>query len=224
MIAADAASPLRILCLHGRGGSGQAFLADSLAPLRDALSPGIPKQPQVPVAWEAIDSLQSGGSWWSYPAGQRSFSATEYYGAEDSVAQVERELASGRYCGLLGYSQGAMLAAVVAARAALGEGDKAAAEHLKFAIICSAALPNPYRPLLERLRSSGGAPNIPTLHCLSKSDTMNPPELGEELASCFGVASSQVLWHGAGHKVPPRDSLGEVVAWLDANVPATPAP
>ena len=211
----------RILCLHGRGGSADAFLARAIAPLRDAS-----KATYYPVrrakAWEydALDSPDEdgSGSWWSYPAGQRSYSADSYTGAEESIAAVEAALATGEFCGLLGYSQGAMLAAVVAARAALGEADPEATAHLRFAVICSAALPAPYRPLLERLRANSSttlpSSTLPTLHCLSQSDQMNPPELGEELAGCFG-ASAQLLWHDAGHKLPPRERLKEVAAWLD---------
>ena len=198
------ASARRILCLHGRGGNAKAFIAHGMAPLLARAS-----------AWEfeAIDACGPNGAWWTYPAGQRSYSAESYSGADDSIAAVEATLATGKYCGLLGFSQGAMLAAVVAARLALGEGDKNAAAHLNFAVICSAALPSPYRPLLERLRSAGGAPSLPTLHCLSAMDPMNPPELGEELAGCFGD-SAQVLWHDAGHDMPPRDRLDELDQWL----------
>lgn len=117
-----------------------------------------------------------------------------------------------------------MLAAVVAARAAIGEGDPEAAKALKFAVVCSAALPNPYRPLLERLREKAAASSssiLPTLHTLSKVDKMNPPDLGKELAECFGTGdggTASVLWHSAGHEMPPQDMLNEVAAWLDAQV------
>lgn len=208
-----------VLCLHGRGGSASTFLARGLEPLRSATaaSYGVPGRERRAVGWnyDAIDALDASGGWWTYPKGQRSYSADSYTGAEASIAAVEAELATGKYSGLLGFSQGAMLAAVVAARAATGEGDREAAKNLKFAVICAAALPAPFRPLLDRLRAMGGAPSsLPTLHCLSEVDSMNPPELGEELASCFGP-SATVLWHDAGHDMPSKDKLNDVAVWMD---------
>ena len=50
---------------------------------------------------------------------------------------------------------------------------------------------------------------------------MNPPDLGKELAECFGTGdggTASVLWHSAGHEMPPQDMLNEVAAWLDAQV------
>lgn len=209
-----------ILCLHGRGGSASAFLARGLAPLRAAASAsyGIKGRARRAVAWEfdAIDSTDASGGWWSYPDGQRSFSADSYTGADESIAAVEAALATGQYCGLLGYSQGAMLAAVVAARVALGE-DAIGADargRFKFAVLASAAMPAPFRPLFERLKAAGGAPTLPTLHCLSSSDGVNPPALGDELAGCFGP-SAHVMWHDGGHELPPKPRLGEVAEWMD---------
>ena len=69
------------------------------------------------VPWE-LDALDaSRGQWWTYPAGERSFSASEFFGAEESIAAVEAAIARGGHVGILGFSQGAMLAAVVAMRA-----------------------------------------------------------------------------------------------------------
>lgn len=206
-----------ILCLHGRGGGAFSFLAHNIAPLRDTTAAcyGIPGRARRATAWkyDAIDSEDASGGWWSYPEGERSYSAKEFVGAEASIAAVEAELATGLYCGLLGFSQGAALAACIAARVSLGEGNEDAARHLRFAVICGTALPQPFRPVFEKLQEAGDAA-VPTLHCLSRADTVNPPGLGEELARSFG-ATAQVLWHDAGHALPPKDKLTEVAAWLD---------
>ena len=56
------------------------------------------------------------------------------------------------------------------------------------------------------------------LSCLSKSDTINPPELGEVLAAAFdksyasGGGRSSILWHDAGHELPPEAELINDVA------------
>lgn len=135
-----------------------------------------------------VHAFTGEGTWWTYPAGERSFTASSYEGAEESIDAVEKAIVEGDFVGLLGFSQGAMLAAIVAARATLGEGPKLP---LQFAIMCGGAMPNPYRPLLDRLRQRGEVgvqpPDsvLPTLHCISESDRVNPVELGRELATCF---------------------------------------
>lgn len=191
----------RVLCLHGSGGSASTFLSGGLAPLRSA-SP----------EWEfvAIDAL-SNGRWWTYPAGQRSFTADSYDGAEASIAAVESELATGNYRGLIGFSQGAMLAAIVAARDLLGESDS----KLQFAVICGGAMPKPYDALMSRLREAPPSASMPTLHCLSGADSINPPALGEAVAGCFRHPAAELLWHDAGHQMPPTERLAEVVAFMD---------
>ena len=121
---------------------------------------------------------------------------------------------SGGYCGVLGFSQGAMLAAIVAARSALGEGPP-----LQLAICCAAALPKPYEGLLERLRDAPSPRPLRTLHTLSKQDGMNPPEMGEGVASCFSGA--EVEWHDGGHKVPTDPSV--IAGFLSRTAAATAA-
>lgn len=202
LAASPAMSSRRVLCLHGSGGSARTFV-ESLHPLRDAASQS---------AWEfdAIDAPLN-GRWWTYPAGQRSFTADSYEGAENSIAAVEDELKTGRYCGILGFSQGAMLATIVAARAMLGESDSI----LKFAVMCGGATPKPYETLLKRLRLSRRSWSLPTLHCLSSVDTINPPSSGEVVASCFNHPKAEILWHDAGHTMPPRESLPVVVSFMD---------
>jgi pimeloyl-ACP methyl ester carboxylesterase len=199
-----------LLCLHGSGGSASEWNA------LGAWAAGAKWQ------LDAIDAPAGTGKWWTYPAGQRSFTASSYSGAEESIALVERELVRGKYDGLLGFSQGAMLAAIVAARSALGEGPP-----IKCAVMCSAAVPKPYEALLHRLRDAPavgqdgtGRVLLPTLHCLCKQDPMNPAALGEEVAGCF-APSAEVLWHGDGHAVPSpgKGGLEDVAAWLDRAVP-----
>ena len=200
-MATRATAVRRVLCLHGSGGSAASFL-ERLAPLKTALGDEF--------EFTALDG--PGGKWWTYPAGERSFSASSYTGAEESIAAVEAELAKG-YTGLLGFSQGAMLAALVAARCSLKESEVS----LKFAVICGAATPAPYDALLARSRDATEAVALPTLHCLSKADTMNPPELGEALAGCFRHPPAQLLWHSIGHQLPPNEELPKVVAFMEQN-------
>ena len=41
------------------------------------------------------------------------------------------------------------------------------------------------------------------LFSLSTSDAVSPPELGQELAACFG-SSAEELWHDLGNAMPSR--------------------
>jgi dienelactone hydrolase len=120
----------------------------------------------------------------------------EHTGAEVSLALIEQIWEdSGPFDGIMGFSQGAMLAAVVAAKGVLDPDYKAKP---KFAIIYSAAYPLPFKGLLEKLRAGGHA--VPSLHVLGRQDSTNPPELGQKLAACF--ADAQVMWHEGAHTVP----------------------
>ena len=161
--------------------------------------------------FDAIDAGNDDGVWWTYPKGQRSFTADAYKGAEESIEAVESALVDGGFCGLVGFSQGAILGSIIAARAALGEG----VSGLRFAVLCSGAVPKPYAPTLDRLRAAGGGGSVRTLHCLSAVDAMNPPEQGEALAAAFGP-SAEVLWHDGGHAMPPPgEALKRTAEFLD---------
>lgn len=191
-----------LLCLHGSGGSALEF---------SVLSAWAAKN-----QWklDAIDAPSGTGKWWTYPPGQRSFTASSYSGADASIEAVETALIAGKHDGVLGFSQGAMLAAIIGARSALGEGPPVAA-----VVLCSGATPKPFEPLLHRLRDTPSARPLPTLHTLCKADPMNPAELGAEVASCF--PESATLWHDGGHALPPPSHLDAVAAFLDRAVPAS---
>eukprot|EP00965_Chrysotila_dentata_P049034 1626289-Pleurochrysis_carterae.AAC.21 len=196
----------RVLCLHGSGGSAENFLKQ-LAPLRNALSASMPL---IEWEFEALDAPD--GRWWTYPQGERSYTASAYQGDDVSIDAVEAALARNDFVGIIGFSQGAMLAAIVVARALLSEGSEETS--LRFAVLSGAAVPKPYEALLQQLADTTGT-TLPTLHTLSKMDTMNPPDMGEWVASCF-APSAKVLWHGAGHTIAPEACLSEVVEFVSA--------
>ena len=57
---------------------------------------------------------------------------------------------------------------------------------------------------------------MPTLHCLCRTDPMNPAELGEAVAGCF-APRGELLWHEGGHALPPRGpgGLDAMEAWIE---------
>lgn len=214
--ATAALAPRRVLCLQGKGGNGASMLS-RLHMLRSTLGDG--------WLFECLDApheISSSGdcAWWINPPGERSYTASSYEGDDVSIAQVEAAWSAKEYDALLGFSQGAMLAAVVSARGLLGQGTV----RPKCLVLMGAALPKPYESLLSDL-SSPTTSAMASLHCLSQADTINPAELGEWVANCFGPDAKK-LWHGSGHVIPgdmgARDgnTVAAVATFLGQNVKA----
>lgn len=113
-----AVSAHRVLCLQGKGGDGVGMF-ERLQSLRATMG----------EEWEfkCMDAPHELGrgqrGWWMLPPGERSYTAQAYEGDLLSIAQVEAEWATGDYSALIGFSQGAMLAAIVSARGLLGKGN-----------------------------------------------------------------------------------------------------
>ena len=209
----------RILLLHGSGSSAGAFLNRGAANLLGAASNAY--HDGGPHAWqfdgldwdEGVDLETNWGAWWT-DDDLSTYGAESLAGGNKAIAAVEEALHTGGFNGIVGFSQGAAVAAVVAARSALRI--DGAYTDLQFAVMCGGAMPTPYSNLLTELPSASTV--LPTLHCLSKCDTVMPTEQGEALASCFGP-NADVRWHDAGHALPPKDVCKEVIAWADAVCP-----
>jgi len=198
----DTDVPIRVLCLHGKGESGGSFCYNT--EFLDDFEDGA-----LEVSWEYVNAPHStpydalAFEWWKLPPGERSFTATTYEGADVSLAHIERIWReSGPFDGIMGFSQGAMLAAVVAAKS-LMEPDFGARP--KFAILFGAAYPLPFDPLLKSLKASKDTKTIPTMHVFGEKDNVNPPELGQLLADCF--ADPCIVWHPGAHTVPSESEL-----------------
>ena len=131
----------KILLLPGSCSSAGAFLnmPTGAAPLIGAAKATYHDGGRLAWLFEAIDPQTPSGEWFC-PGGTGE-------GADESIAAVEAALEAGGFAGLVGFDDGAALASLVAARAALGEG---CAGRLQFAVMCSATMPKPYEPLLHR--------------------------------------------------------------------------
>lgn len=86
---------IRILCLHGKGGSGKKFVNTSLGPLRRLLQKRLQQtdaHQRISFQWDEItapfkvppgstnyekDDDDEGFAWWGLPQGVRSFNAVE---------------------------------------------------------------------------------------------------------------------------------------------------
>ena len=110
-----------MVALHGKGGDGASF-ERYMAPLVQATS--------HEWDWEfvegphAVDVDGGGGGgrcWWTLPPGVRTFEADTLQGIDASLALVD---AAWPFDGIMGFSQGAMLAAVVCGRGVRGGADR----------------------------------------------------------------------------------------------------
>jgi len=184
-------TPQRILCLHGKGELGSAFL-DTFSALREATSSA--------AEWQAIDAphaISGGRAWWLLAPGERSFTAESYIGDDVSIAAIDTAWKDGSFDGIMGFSQGAMLAAIIVARAALAPDNQDIARP-RFALLYGSAWPKPWGPVLSRVHTEAAGRVPPSLHILGRADRTNPPEQGAQVAACLG---GTVQWHEGGHCV-----------------------
>ena len=119
--------------------------------------------------------------------------------------------------GIMGFSQGAMLGAVVC-----GRGLKGGMRRPSVAIIAGAAFPTARGDDVNRLREVEWAaaeaedvavpeavaalvppppPLVTSVHTVGAKDTMNPPEQARKVAEAFGHGA-ELLEHKGGHVVP----------------------
>lgn len=210
----------KILLLHGSTSSAGAFMARGAANVLGAASAAY--HDGGPHAWTFggldwdVDIAEvTDGGWWT---DEKECSAESKAAVDKAVSVVEKAVCDGGYNGILGFEHGALLASVVAARAELGDSEDACS-NLQFAVFCSAGIAEPFADVLERLADTPPSLRrlrLPTLHCLSEADTVMPPDQGALLAACFG---GDVLWHEAGHDLPPKDDCKDLIAWCDEVCP-----
>ena len=210
----------RILLLHNIGSSAGAFMNRGSMGFQGAASASYHDGGRLAwgfgaLDWDAgIEDDIEWGDWFRVPNAADA-SAKGYAATEKAIALIEETFIDGGYDGILGFSEGAMIASVVAARAALGE-EGACTGSLRFAILCGGAVPTPYEELLERLQAS--KQSIPTAHCMSKADAKHGAEQGERLARYFGE-EAMVAYHDGGHAMPSAKECKPVVSYVDEAAP-----
>jgi hypothetical protein len=190
----------KMIALHGKGGTA-ASLEKYMAPLVAATS--------ETWDWTFVDGpheLHSGGrAWWTLPPNTRTFEAESLDGADDSLAMLDHLWP---FDGLMGFSQGAMLAAIACGR---GVGPSRA-HRPRYALVVGAAFPTARGADVEKLRSVELAaagewdeavpesvaavvaappePLVRSLHVIGKKDEMNPPAQGRKVAEAFGLGAA----------------------------------
>ncbi|KAK4812123.1 hypothetical protein QYF61_000964 [Mycteria americana] len=191
--------PLRLLGLHGYRQSERRFRQRTGA-LRKALRGraelvAVSAPHPVPGGGEDDDGDDPPRGWWFSAPG--TFEAGEVAaapaGLEESLSAVAAALAEhGPFDGLLGFSQGAALAAMVCALRARGDPRFPVAFAILVAGFASRA------PAHSHFYQEPIA--LPTLHVVGDADTVIAAPLSRELAQHF--VEPVVLTHPGGHFVP----------------------
>ena len=183
-------SRLRVLCLHGYAQNG-AVLRDRSGGFRKPLKKSRFElhYPDGPFGCTAngediatADADATRRAWWrSMP------SQDTYVGWEETKASLIELWSTEHFDGILGFSQGAGAAAMLAAEL-----------EPRFAILISGFVP---RDASAGAKLFAGVPaSCPSLHVFGLEDTLVLPERSRALVGCF--ANAAVISHTGGHHIP----------------------
>ncbi|XP_051903021.1 esterase OVCA2 [Hippocampus zosterae] len=197
-------APLRVLCVHGYRQSGASF-REKTGALRKLLktdvhlvyvdAPHLLAQESVGGAGDG--DRESRGWWFSDPAA-RTFSAQQpcdrSAGLDESVAALRRAVRDdGPFDGVLGFSQGAALVAMLCA---LQESRAEPDFGFRFAILVAG-----FRSACaEHLRFYSAPLRMPSMHVFGLADGVIPADMSRDLLPVF--RDPHVLTHPGGHFVP----------------------
>lgn len=209
------AERLRILVLHGFTQSGTRLatrmrkLERALADIAElvyldaphTLDPTPAEQARLEAEFGAVPDASHRRAWWHASEDQR-----VYAGWEDAIRLVDTHLPID---GVLGFSQGAALAGLVAALRS---------DRIRFAI-CISGFPS--RADAHRMLTIPGSIDLPSLHVYGERDAWIAPERTRALAACF--VAPRIVSHAGGHFFPelwPTDTLRTFLLPFLATAPA----
>lgn len=204
---------IRILCLHGWC-SNAGHLEGSLKSLQnriaDATTPIELHFLQAPISMPIPDAARKKAfelgrsfdqiqrcTWWD-----ASDDGKEYRGWRDSVTYIQNFMeSSGPYHGILGFSQGAAMTAILCA--SLPKVEKC---ELKFAIMIGGFPPRD-TDIQALMKESHALQQIPSLHAIGETDEIVKPKISRLLAQSFH--SPSILIHPGGHDIPLTRDYGD---------------
>ncbi|KAL9181522.1 hypothetical protein ACHAXT_010327 [Thalassiosira profunda] len=214
------AQPTRILCLHGfcstashlEGGlkALQKRMAKASPPielhfLQAPLALPIPEDTRQKAAasGRSLEDFQR-YSWWD-----ASDDGKEYRGWKESVAYVQDHMKkSGPFHGILGFSQGAVMASVMCASSPI-ESD------LRFALLIGGFPPRDTE-LQKLMKESPALQKLNSLHIIGEGDDLVKPEWSKKLTEMFH--SPSVLLHPGGHYIPTsRSYCDQIIDFVEQN-------
>ncbi|XP_077517549.1 esterase OVCA2-like isoform X3 [Amblyomma americanum] len=199
-IMADA-SKLRILCLHGYRQDAAGFKSKlggfrkatkSLLDLVFIDAPHLIENDAL-----CVGDNEGGRGWWF--SSEKSFSAREYTdtcrGFEESVKAIEQACKlEGPFDGILGFSQGAAMAAMILLMQCL----KKVECSFKFGVLVAGFRSR--SSAHDHLFAKEGLIDVPTLHIVGETDNIIPKAQAIEILPFF--VSPSVLYHPGGHFLP----------------------
>ena len=172
----------RVLALHGYHGSAE-ILRRQTAELARAIAD------HAELVFVDAPSLAAGDhGWWHLRAG----AAVGWERTRDALAAYCA--AHGPFDGVLGFSQGAALAALLLARAAI---DRTTPVRFDVGILVGGFASRAV--VHARMFEAAGAIDVPTVHVIGRADGIVPPAESRELAARF--VAPQIVEHPGGHVV-----------------------
>ena len=210
---------LRVLCCHGYAGGARRFETKTAKALlahpciADLLDVAAVDGPH------AVDAPHQRAHWLydpPFPLSERdrqpafwALAEAEYVGADEGIASLAAAWHADRFDGILGFSQGAGAAALLAATL-----ERAAATRPpKFLVLCAGFRdPRPSNPALGWWRNAPDAAlATPALVLVGDRDTQTPERQARALAALFRDATVRVC-AGLQHAMPTRAQDIEAVA------------
>jgi predicted esterase len=199
---------LTLLCLHGYTLNGTHMraqlgaLAGALAPFAEVVCPDAPQEcPPASVerfyaAMKVSPAAPPRRTWW-----RASDDGLKYDGWETTRDLLRDLLVRHAPAGILGFSQGAMVAAVAAAASTRGE-----LPELPFVVLVAGRVPR-----AEALKAFFDRPvAVPSLHVWGDRDAVTGPYC-QELVEAFDGATREVSrWPGA-HVVPTKGPAADAI-------------
>jgi predicted esterase len=215
---------LRILALHGKGGSGSSFY-QHLSPLLEQLSGNkveiASTNNTISVHCDCPTAPFPEGKWWEQrPPGSRSYNAESYEGYEKAMDMVRSTLsleAGNNYDVLLGHSQGAILIASM-----LANKDLTDANTPPMIILNGVAWPNPFGHQLKELKFSHSngvkCTKVRVLLIMGECDQINPIQGAVQVRDCLQNSGFEVstIVHSGGHSLPTKNEMvaKSIINWM----------
>ena len=157
---------------------------------------GAPEAPEQRAWWLAKEQLEDADS------GVRPSLSRTYVGIEESIEMLEAELDRGSYDGVLGFSQGAALAALLLARRQArqrGAGGRPS-KGPRFGVLFSGFVARDER--WAAALAETGPIDVPAMIVYGENDALVPTERGQALADAFAEARLTTHVHAGGHGIP----------------------
>ena len=207
---------LRVLCLHGYRQNETKFRERSGA-FRNLLKKdvefvflGAPHIIPEPANLARADVDRERAWWFYHPEmsdhGHAADSSEVCVGLEDSVRAVQDTLRThGPFHGLLGFSQGAALAALLCRLSERGEADghSDSVLHLSFALLIAGFTSQAQLSCHTLLHDM--PIKMPTFHVIGSGDRVIPPTASERLLAL--CTDAQTYQHDGGHYMPASPGL-----------------